>query len=831
MKNNMLLIKLITIIVLTNHNIWDYNVMNTPIIQDITNNNNIRPSITALNSGDHIITWDNATSSTVIDVYFMIISSTGATKVKATKVNTVGNVNYWSTATTDNSGGFVVVWTNTIDPTACTRNDNIYGRYFDSNYTGGVEKIINTQYLNNCPADTITSTIFINTHFIICYNALLQRFNSSINLFAGQGIGLFDFVNPQRNCVLNDLGNGYFVATFLKLQSLYYSVVKEFDFTSPKGIVDLTNATNTQTDPSVAFLSSGQFVIAWLENGNTIVRQVYDTTGTSSSKELYISLGITIYYPIVRSLGVNGYVIAYNAGNNLAYRLFDNSSVENGGEKIRLGAILSSSSIAAVGNASTLVSVHSDLTKLYINNALFDDIPKCITFSLTIGPDDSPRIKIPFTSGIAVYITLLPTKGTLTNNAGTTLGTTPQYSETDVYYSFNTPLANDSFSFTNKLEDLACQVSIFICYSSCGTCTAIGDITNHQCETCNSKTGYFPLVDNPSNCYRSLLPPDGYYLDNNTWKKCYTGCQACTTYPPNPSTDMKCTKCSYGYLKQNTNCYSLSQKCFKLCETCTEFPIDPSKDMLCKTCITNYFPKVDEPSNCFTGVIQLYYLDLDIYRNCYPSCLTCNILGTESNHQCTSCLTNYYPKVDNRASCFTGDQAYYHFDGTIYQKCYSTCKTCTNLPSSNSNHQCTQCISDYFTKVDNISSCYIGNQNGYYLDGGIYKLVDKSNPQAVLTDISLKFDTCNPPPCLNSGVCTIVLNKFQCNCTNDYIGSMCQYETNAINVQVLLNNYYQTQSQQSINDLLSVISTQPNLISEDIADQLYQSISNIRIKI
>jgi hypothetical protein len=837
MKNNILLINLITIILLINHNIsWDYTATNTPIIQDITNNNDIRPSIAALNSGDYIITWDSATSSTVIDVYFMIISSTGATKVKATKVNTVGDVNYWSTVTTDNSGGFVIVWTNTIDPTACQRIDGVYARYFDSSYTGGVEKLINTQSLKNCPAHTITSVLFMNSNFIVCCNSSLQRFDNGINLIGAEftGIKIIYYFYQHRNCVLSDLGNGYFVAVFLIVQSLYYNVTKESDFSSLKGNFYLNHLPNIQSDPSVSFLSSGQFVIAWLENGNTITKQVYNLTGTASTQKIYINLTMTIYNPIVRSLGVNGYIIAYNTGDNLAYRLFDNSSVENGGEKIIPGAISSSSSIAVFGNASTLVSVHSDLTRLYINSTSFagtsstTQIPKCTTFSLIIGPDDSPKIKIPFISGTGIYITLLPIKGTLTNSAGTTLETTAQYSETDVYYNLITPSANDSFSYTNKLGDPTCQVSIFICYISCGSCTAIGDITNHQCETCNSKSGYFPLIDNTTNCYQSAIPPDGYYLDNNTWKKCYTGCQACTDYPLDPSTDMKCIKCSNGYLQQGTNCYSNSQKCFQLCKTCTEFPTDPSKDMLCKTCITNYFPKVDEPSNCFTGVVQLYYLDIDIYRKCYPSCLTCTTLGTESNHQCTSCLTNYYPKVDNRISCFTGDQGYYYFDGSIYQKCYSTCKTCTNLPGSDSNHQCTQCISDYFPKIDNISSCFTGYQYGYYLDKDIYKQNEENNQQAGIVH-TLKFDTCNPSPCLNSGVCTIVLNKFQCNCTGNYIGSMCQYETNTINIQDLVNNYYQTQSQQSIYDLLSVISAKPNLISEDIAEQLYQSISNLKI--
>jgi hypothetical protein len=53
-------------------------------------------------------------------------------------------------------------------------------------------------------------------------------------------------------------------------------------------------------------------------------------------------------------------------------------------------------------------------------------------------------------------------------------------------------------------------------------------LKNKLCTQCN--TGYYPKENDPSNlgeykdCYKN---PEGYYLDNNLYKKCYETCKTC----------------------------------------------------------------------------------------------------------------------------------------------------------------------------------------------------------------------------------------------------------------------------------------------------------------
>lgn len=72
---------------------------------------------------------------------------------------------------------------------------------------------------------------------------------------------------------------------------------------------------------------------------------------------------------------------------------------------------------------------------------------------------------------------------------------------------------------------------------------------------------------------------------------------------------------------------------------------------------------------------------------CYLSCGSCNAVGNSSNHQCTSCNSNYYPLVDNSSSCHLSSEVIktYYFNSNNFSKCSADCDACT------SNTQCTTC--------------------------------------------------------------------------------------------------------------------------------------------
>jgi hypothetical protein len=275
------------------------------------------------------------------------------------------------------------------------------------------------------------------------------------------------------------------------------------------------------------------------------------------------------------------------------------------------------------------------------------------------------------------------------------------------------------------------------CFTGCKTCTSYPTMPdqNMLCGSNSCITGYFPKEDNLTSCFKDNV--DGYFLDVTLYKKCYSLCKTCTAFPTAPTTDMKCksNSCVDGYRPKSDNmssCFndsaipgylfdnSIYQKCFDSCQDCTATP-GTAANHFCSSCKSGYFAKVDNNTSCFTGTVPQYYISGTVYKNCYSTCNSCTTLGDSTDHKCTSCNSGYFTKSDNTTSCFTGSIQLYYLDSTIYKNCYSTCQTCNNIAGNSSNHQCISCVSGYYTKEDNITSCFNGTIPQYYFDGSIYK--------------------------------------------------------------------------------------------------------------
>ena len=98
---------------------------------------------------------------------------------------------------------------------------------------------------------------------------------------------------------------------------------------------------------------------------------------------------------------------------------------------------------------------------------------------------------------------------------------------------------------------------------------------------------------------------------------------------------------------------------------------------------------------------------------CYSKCKKCINYGNDENHNCSECISNYYLKNDNSTNCYTGDvEGYFLFDNK-YQKCYSTCKNCIGF-GNEENHNCSECIPNYYPhKLQNNNEsiqCYSSSQ-------------------------------------------------------------------------------------------------------------------------
>ena len=97
---------------------------------------------------------------------------------------------------------------------------------------------------------------------------------------------------------------------------------------------------------------------------------------------------------------------------------------------------------------------------------------------------------------------------------------------------------------------------------------------------------------------------------------------------------------------------------------------------LCTECNYNYYPKENDPFNlgeyikCYKEP-EGYYLDNNLYKQCYYSCKTCNVSGTNEFHNCIECNDNYPFEIkhNNYINCYENCNYYYYFDNEYNFHC------------------------------------------------------------------------------------------------------------------------------------------------------------------
>jgi hypothetical protein len=370
------------------------------------------------------------------------------------------------------------------------------------------------------------------------------------------------------------------------------------------------------------------------------------------------------------------------------------------------------------------------------------------------------------------------------------------------------------FSYTPCTQIVYNDQCINGCFLSKVTCDSTGP---NNCVNCNYNDRYYPLTDDKSTCYRDIAQVPFYYFDDvkKNFQKCYSSCKTCTGY-----------KDIY--------------------------------EQLCIQCKDNFYPLIDKPSNCFPSgqSVDGYYFDNtnNIFNKCYTTCLTCKGPGTFTNPNCltckvgqscdpcnniiynnqciTTCPTNtVYDEVNN--TCYQcKDRQLYYLNGSCLEMCspgyYSSDFTCLTCQSNNKlvfEGNCTDICPDGYT----------ANSEG--------TCISRINQNPTCTDSSCMQDLCTNNTCENGGVCSIQFNKATCTCTSTFTGQYCQIPNNnneilrgiiskkIFNIADKINNLSSPLSQQdyqSLNDILSIVKTNPNVISKDLANKLFQTISILK---
>ena len=285
-----------------------------------------------------------------------------------------------------------------------------------------------------------------------------------------------------------------------------------------------------------------------------------------------------------------------------------------------------------------------------------------------------------------------------------------------------------------------------ICYSSCPNNTHVTSDNPHLCQ----------------------IEPEGYYLEGDIYKPCYSSCKTC--FGEGTSENHKCKECNLNYIfineegKEN-NCYINCEPFYYYfdesnnnqytCATTDECPNSNNKKISAKRkCINDcskdnkyYFEYNNEcfdecPENTYglSNNIHFclkdpdsFYLDSDhLYKPCYPSCKKCYGDGDDSFNNCEECISNYI--FDNKNCIENCDIFYYDSHGNII------CKACSDesnyIPDK---HLCIEnCKNDIDNQYEYNKVCYSICPNnthgitenkfkcqlkpeGYYLNGDIYE--------------------------------------------------------------------------------------------------------------
>ena len=182
----------------------------------------------------------------------------------------------------------------------------------------------------------------------------------------------------------------------------------------------------------------------------------------------------------------------------------------------------------------------------------------------------------------------------------------------------------------------------------------INEITCHVIDCANDwKSKQKKIINDTNECIQSCVNSSLYKYEYNG--KCYENCKQ-------------------GFLNDDNNIQTNKCKCeLDKCLSCPNIALNKG---LCEKCNINYYPKENDPLNlgeyinCYKE-LEGYYLDNNIFKQCYYSCKTCNISGNIKNHNCLECNENYTYEINNSnyINCYENCSYYHYFDDEYNYYC------------------------------------------------------------------------------------------------------------------------------------------------------------------
>ena len=179
----------------------------------------------------------------------------------------------------------------------------------------------------------------------------------------------------------------------------------------------------------------------------------------------------------------------------------------------------------------------------------------------------------------------------------------------------------------------------------CEICSS-ESIMYNLCITCNNN--YYPKYNDSSNkldfinCYNKL---DGYFLDNNIYKSCYSTCKKCNI--SGDENKNNCIECIDNYIFINNN--ENNTNCYKKCENYYYF--DSNNRYFCTEddkCPNEYQKLIKENSKCIQSCNMDNYYKYEFNNSCYSNCPIGTYISSDNPFLCE--IVDLNNKVSNTIS-------------------------------------------------------------------------------------------------------------------------------------------------------------------------------------
>jgi hypothetical protein len=807
---------------------WD--VLNTGVNIGPAGSTSGNPIASAVTSNGKFVFVHQAGMNQIKSLLFEVFDTDGGqygpkTFIDETDRNALMYDNAPSVAA-DKTNGFAIILNLRNGDKKTATESQIYGYYFNSDYDlighGAKSPMLNTKSLLDTCLVYLPDVNMFAAFYEEWDNANANYSINRMRLSADDQLAAVnvDYITQTGNTSIDNmvsvnLGNNLLLVVYSVFDndifemSLQGTIFLEDSMTETGPGLKVKDTKLSAINPAVELLktSAADVILVWAElDFGEIWGQLY-TVATDKLVEKDTTFKISnldnsCNFPVVKYLGIDGFIVAYRCEETPAsdlwsayFRLYTGSSVAVGGERqmdSQSSSIDANVRLSPI-SGNRLMLAYSKGTLIYFELFYLDTTP-CSDFTHYITDKSDQQIVFNLPNALRINIRSLPANGSLTDSFGAVNQNTDMYDKNDLYYQPSS-VQDDFFNYGTNYLDASCKVTISTstppspappaptCYTSCKTCDETGNLNDHMCTSCDNPAGYFKLVDKPANCVN--LQPNGYFLKSTTWEKCYLTCNKCTGYPVDINVDMRCmsNSCIPGYypkVDNMTSCFqgsvqgytlvgSVYQKsttnCYIRCKSCSGYPINPDVDMMCdpNSCASGYYPKINNMTSCFNGVITGFYFDGYVYQKCFSLCKTCK--GYPANPsidmKCDTCLENYYTSADNPSSCYSGDIDLFYLDSSIkiYKPCQPSCQSCSSGPDSNGQN-CKKCKEEYYPVGNNISNCF--KKDDQTLDGYYFNNTQFNKCYSVCK-------TCKGPGSLANPNCITCKDGENCEPCNDII--------------------------------------------------------------